>query len=92
MDGITKEDKKYILKKHREICTSNIDCKDCIFSSVDECKLLDDRLSMLLDKCTIKTNEEKFLEIFGFSFCECKHLSVEEENEWLSREYKEQMD
>lgn len=91
MKKYTQNDLDYMRDLGGRICDSYRFCSDsCPFYADDKnrtCFL--NNLKAFLSEKIIKTNADKFKEVFGFPLYEVHQLSAQEEGEWLEHEYKE---
>lgn len=92
MERYTQNDLDFITDLGGRICRDNGHCtSDCPFAVVKN-NMMICTLSYVKDyllKKMVKTNADKFKEVFGFPLYEVHQLSAQEEGEWLEHEYKE---
>ena len=91
MERYTQNDLDYMRDLGHRICDSFGFCSvTCPFYTGDKdhtCIL--NKLRAYLAQKIVKTNADKFKEVFGFPLYEVHQLSVQEEGEWLEHEYQE---
>lgn len=92
MERYTQNDLDYIRNLGHRVCESFRYCqKECPFCVVNDeglnCTVTG--IKAFLNKKIVKTNADKFKEVFGFPLYEVHQLSAQEEGEWLEHEYEE---
>lgn len=92
MERYTQNDLDFITDLGGRICRHNGPCStNCPFGVMKN-NMMICTLSCVKDflmKERVKTNAEKFKEVFGFPLYEVHQLSAQEEGEWLEHEYQE---
>lgn len=92
MEKYTQNDLDFITDLGSRICRENVRCtSDCPFAVVKNNMMICTFFSVkdFLLKKMVKTNADKFKEVFGFPLYEVHQLSAQEEGEWLEHEYQE---
>lgn len=90
---LTEEMAKEFYIQFAKMCSKQASCNDCISAnSKGECQINSTQLRDTLEYLVAnkpKTNSDKFQEVFGFPVYELHQLSMQEEGDWLDKEYKE---
>ena len=92
MERYTQNDLVYMKDIGDRICKDfqhcRFGCPFCVIKDNDYICTLNS-VKVFLEKQRVKTNADKFKEVFGFPLYEVHQLSAQEEGEWLEHEYQE---